>query len=271
VTDIPVLRELDADGVLLLTLHRPERNNAWTLEMEEAFFDALVEAAADPEVRAIVVTGAGRSFCPGLDMEALAAATAGERFGSRPRRPMTMARLVPKPVIAAINGACAGIGLIQAMCADLRFAARGAKFTTSFARRGLPAENATSWMLPRLVGTGVAMDLLLSARVILADEAKAIGLVDRLCEPDDLLPEALAYARDLARNCSPGSMASIKRQVYADFERTFEESRRDALSALATMNTHPDFREGVLSFQEKRAPHFQGLSADIDVDKEMLL
>jgi enoyl-CoA hydratase/carnithine racemase len=271
VSDIPVLRELDADGVLLLTLNRPERNNAWNLDMEEAFFDALVEGAADPDVRVIVITGAGRSFCPGLDIDALAAATAGERFGSRPRRPMTMARLVPKPVIAAINGACAGIGLIQSLCADLRFAAEGAKFTTSFARRGLPAENATAWMLPRLVGTGVAMDLLLSARVVLADEAKAIGLVDRLCAPDDLLPDALAYARDLARNCSPASMASIKRQVHADFERSFEESRRDALRAVGAMNTHPDFREGVLSFQEKRAPHFQGLSADIDVDKEMLL
>ena len=266
-----VLRELDDAGVLVLTLNRPERHNAWTLELEEAFFDALVGAARDPAVRAIVITGAGRSFCPGLDMHALSAATDGQRFGSRPRRPMTMARLVPKPVVAAINGACAGIGLIQALCADLRFAARGAKFTTSFTRRGLPAENATSWLLPRLVGAGVAMDLLLSSRVVLADEAKELGLVDRVYEPDILLKETTMYARDLALNCSPASMAWIKRQVHADFEQSFEQSRRAALSAVGVMNTHPDFREGVQSFLDKRVPRFEGLSAEIDVDKEFLL
>jgi enoyl-CoA hydratase/carnithine racemase len=266
-----VLRDLDDTGVVVLTLNRPERHNAWTLELEEAFFDALVCAALDAAVRVVVITGAGRTFCPGLDMQALAAATDGEHFGSRPRRPMTMARLVPKPVIAAINGACAGIGLIQALCADLRFAARGAKFTTSFARRGLPAENATSWMLPRLVGSGVAMDLLLSARVVLADEAKELGLVDRVYEPDVLVEETMAYARDLALNCSPASMASVKRQVHADFEQTFEQSRRAALDAVAAMNTHPDFREGVRSFLEKRPARFEGLSAEIDVDKEILL
>jgi enoyl-CoA hydratase/carnithine racemase len=266
-----VLRDLDDAGVLRLTFNRPTRHNAWTLELEEAFFDALVDAAADRDVRVLVITGAGSTFCPGLDIDALAAATNGERFGSRPRRPMTMARLVPKPVIAAINGACAGIGLIQVLCADLRFAARGAKLTTSFTRRGLPAENATSWMLPRLVGTGVAMDLLLSARVILADEAKELGVVDRVYERDELLTETMRYARDLALHCSPMSMASVKRQVYADFEQSFEQSRRAALAAVAEMNRHPDFREGVRSFQEKRPPRFEGLAADIELDKEMLL
>jgi enoyl-CoA hydratase/carnithine racemase len=266
-----VLCDLDDVGVLVLTLNRPERNNAWTLELEECFFDAVVAAAADPAVRVLVVTGAGKSFCPGLDIDALAAATRGDHFATRPRRPMTMLRSVPKPVIASINGACAGIGLIQALCADLRFAARGAKLTTSFSRRGLPAENGTSWLLPRLVGTGVAMDLLLSARVILADEAKELGVVDRVYELDDLRAETMAYARDLAINCSPVSMASAKRQVHADLERSFEESWRHAIDAVGELSAHPDFHEGVRSFQEKRAPLFAGLSADIDVEKEMLL
>ena len=161
-SDVLVLQELD-QGVLTLTLNRPERNNGWTLELEEAYFDALAAAAADAEVRAIVVTGAGRAFCPGLDVQALSASTEGIRVGVRPRRPMTFALSIPKPVIAAINGACAGIGFIQAACADLRFGARGAKLTTAFARRGLPAENSLSWLLPRLIGHANAADLLLSA------------------------------------------------------------------------------------------------------------
>ena len=178
-SDVLVLHELNR-GVLTLTLNRPERNNGWTLELEEAYFDALAAAAADAEVRAIVVTGAGRAFCPGLDVQALSASTEGIRVGVRPRRPMTFALSIPKPVIAAINGACAGIGFIQAACADLRFGARGAKLTTAFARRGLPAENSLAWLLPRLIGHANAADLLLSARTIQADEANELGFLHRV-------------------------------------------------------------------------------------------
>ena len=158
-----VLRDLDR-GVLLLTWNRPERNNGWTIDLEEAFFGALVDASADPDVRVIVVTGAGRSFCPGLDTETLAAATGGTPMATVRRWPLNLVRFVPKPVIVAVNGACAGIGFIQAVACDLCFASSSAKFTSAFARRGLPAENSISWMLPRLVGTANAMDLLLSAR-----------------------------------------------------------------------------------------------------------
>jgi len=129
---------------------------------------------------------------------------------------MTTARLVPKPIVTAVNGACVGIGFIQMASCDIVFASSTAKFTTAFARRGLPAENSLSWMLPRMVGTVNAMDLLMSARVVLADEAKALGLVSKAVEPADLLPAALAYARDLAVNCSPASMALIKSQVLSD-------------------------------------------------------
>jgi enoyl-CoA hydratase/carnithine racemase len=268
-TDGLVLEDLNR-GVLTLTLNRPERYNGWTLELEEAYFDALAAAAADVEVRAVVLTGAGKAFCPGLDVQALEASTQGVRLGVRPRRPMTFALSIPKPVIAAINGACAGIGFIQAACADVRFGARGAKLTTAFARRGLPAENSIAWLLPRLIGHANAADLLLSARAIDADEAKELGFLSRVTEPAELLPTALAYARDLADNVSPISMATIKAQLWSDWGRSQEESRQFALGRVAELSdNHPDFKEGVRSFVEKRPPAFPGLSADVDVAREI--
>jgi enoyl-CoA hydratase/carnithine racemase len=261
-----LLSELD-NGVMLLTFNRPERNNAWTYALEDAYFATLIAAANDPAVKVIVVTGAGRSFCPGLDMQILEKSAKNGPAGKHPRWPMTTARLIPKPVIGAINGACAGIGFIHLASFDITFASTQAKFTTSFTRRGLPAEHSLSWILPRLVGTANAMDLLLSARIVLADEARQLGLVNRVVEPDQLLPTALAYARDLAENCSPASMAHIKCQVLDDWNRTAEESRLYALQLMAEMGTHPDFAEGVMSFQEKRPANFAGLDAQLTVPK----
>ena len=266
-SDNVLLSEL-IDGVLLLTWNRPERNNGWTNSLEEAYFGALIDAAANPEVKVIVVTGAGRSFCPGLDMAVLSAsATAGTPSTMNRRYPMTMARFIPKPVIAAVNGATAGIGFIQMLSCDIRFVSSTAKFTTSFARRGLPAENSISWLLPRLVGTGVAADLLLSGRVFESAEALSMGLVNRVVAPENLLAETLAYARDMAANCSPSSMAAIKMQMSADLERGSEESRFNALVHVAVLTNQPDFNEGVTSFTEKRAPHFDGLSVTVAVPK----
>lgn len=265
-----LLRELDDDGVLLLTLNRPDRNNGWTFALEDAYFGTLIAAANDPAVRAIVVTGAGKSFCPGLDMQVLErSAKTGDAGGMYRRWPMTTARQIPKPIIAAINGACAGIGFVQMASCDVVFASTAAKFTTAFSRRGLPAENSLSWMLPRLVGTANAMDLLLSARVVLADEALAMGLVKRVVAPDELLPTAVAYARDLAKNCSPASMAHIKQQVLGDWERGAEESRLRSLVLVSEMGQHPDFVEGVTSFQEKRPPAFAGRDAQLHVSKSI--
>ena len=169
-----VLYEVDPQGAALLTLSRPERRNMWTAQMETEFYDCLDRAAADTNVRVIVVTGAGSSFVPGLDPAVLASLTSGATYAAN-RRPQTFATTVPKPVIGAINGSCAGIGLAQALMFDYRFAVRGAKFSTAFAKRGLPAEDATAWILTRLAGPAHAFELLASGRVFLAEEAAELG------------------------------------------------------------------------------------------------
>ncbi len=256
-----VERELQ-DGVAVLTLNRPERLNAWTAEMENLYFDLLEECAADGEVRAIVLTGAGRGFCAGADMGDLQdLGDAGGHGESRPRRAQSLPHSIPKPIIAAINGPCAGIGLVQALMCDVRFAAEDAKFTTAFARRGLIAEHGISWMLPRLVGPARALDLLLSARVILGAEAAEIGMVNRALPQEQLLPAALEYARELASWCSPASMANMKAQVYRALEQGLLEATDEADRLMFASFAEPDFREGVASFVEKREPTFAGLAA----------
>lgn len=246
-------------GICTLTLNNPERRNAWSVAMEERYFGLLDDADADPEVRAIVVTGAGSTFCPGLDTKRLSAAANEGKLALGVRRPQTYPLRIRKPMIAAVNGACAGIGLMQACHCDVRFAAKGAKFTTAYARRGLPAEYGSSWLLPRLIGLEHALDLLLSARVIEADEAKTLGLVSRVCAPGSVLAEAQAYARDLAEHCSPRSMAAIRRQVYGDLSRDFGASMVHTLAVMQDFAGNPDFTEGVASFVEKRPPKFDGL------------
>jgi enoyl-CoA hydratase/carnithine racemase len=251
------------DGVALLTLNRPERLNAWTGEMERMYFDLLEECSADGLVRAIVVTGAGRGFCAGADMDDLQ--TLGDGGPSEEqivaeRRPQSLPLTISKPIVAAINGPCAGIGLVQALMCDVRFAAAGAKLTTAFARRGLVAEHGISWILPRLVGPARALDLLLSGRVVLAEEASELGLVNRVLPGEQLLEGALAYARELAVNCSPASMAQMKRQVYADLERGLAEATANADRLMLESFAAPDFAEGVTSFIERRTPTFAALA-----------
>jgi enoyl-CoA hydratase/carnithine racemase len=257
-----VLKSIE-DGVAVLTLNRPDRLNAWTGDMERAYFAELDECAASDEVRVIVVTGAGRGFCAGADMDDLQALGDGSRQRSLPHdaRPQTYPLSIPKPIIAAINGACAGIGLVQALMCDLRFATQDAKLTTAFARRGLVAEHGISWILPRLVGPAHALDLLLSGRVVLGREAATLGLVNRALPAETLLEDTLAYARVLAVNCSPASMATMKRQVYSDLERALPGALTDADRLMVESFSGSDFSEGVASFIERREPRFAALKS----------
>jgi enoyl-CoA hydratase/carnithine racemase len=252
-------------GVCTLTLNNPERHNAWNMVMEEQYFALLDRAESEPDVKAIVVTGTGRAFCPGLDSVRLTAAAESGRLAVGNRRPQTYPLGIRKPMIAAINGACAGIGLMQALVCDVRFAARGAKFSTAYARRGLPAEYGSSWLLPRLIGVERALDLLLSARTFTAEEAHEMGLVSRLCEPDEVLGAAWSYAADLATHCAPRSMAAIRRQVYGDLSRGFSESMVHTLATMQEFAGNEDFAEGVASFVEKRPPKFAPLEPTFDV------
>jgi enoyl-CoA hydratase/carnithine racemase len=252
------------DGVAVLTLNRPDRLNAWTPELQIAYFDLLERCAAGADVRAIVVTGAGRGFCAGADMANLQALN--DNDGQRPTaahdpRPVTFPLTIPKPIVAAINGPCAGLGLVFALMCDLRLAAVSAKLTTSFARRGLVAEHGISWILPRLVGPARALDLLLSGRVVLGGEAAELGLVNRAVADDLVVQEAVTYAQMLARESSPASMATIKRQVYADFERGLDEALADANRLMLQSFSGDDFGEGVQSFLKRRSPQFAALTS----------
>lgn len=272
--EAPVLAET-SDGVMSITLNRPNRGNGWTGEMSRAYLALLDQAARSPDVRAIVVTGAGKAFCVGGDSEILGGiAGSGEIPRQDPALPATpsdhlYAIRVGKPIIAAINGACFGIGMQQALCCDVRFAADDAKFATAFARRGLAAEMAMSWLLPRLVGTGHAMDLLLSARLVRAPEAERMGLVNRVVPAAELIDQARAYAVEMAEKCAPSAMRTIKAQAWRDMMSDLFSSYDRAGELMDATFTADDFKEGLASWQEGRAPSFPPLEGDealIDLD-----
>ena len=164
---------------------------------------------------------------------------------------------IPKPVIAAINGACAGLGFVHAMMCDIRFAAEGAKFTSAFSRRGLIAEHGVSYMLPRVVGPSNALDILMSGRVFLAEEAKEMGVVSRVLAPEDLLTATVEYAQELGRYSAPWSMAQMKRQVWTQMDMARTDALNESNQIMAQSLKRPDFKEGVASFVEKRDPSFE--------------
>lgn len=248
-----------ADGIMTITFNRPERGNAWNPEIAARYFAALEQAATSPEVRAIIVTGAGKAFCTGGDGAKLdEIADSGD---ARPtsNRPYWFPLQVGKPVIGAINGAAAGLGMQIALYTDVRIASDKARFSTFFARLGLVAEMGLSWMLPRLVGAARAADLLFSARMVGAEEALAMGMVNQVVPADSLMDEARAYATRLIETSSPWSLRTMKQQLYADLTSTVEQAYERAVNLADESVLRGDFKEGLKALAEKRSPRFDAL------------
>jgi enoyl-CoA hydratase/carnithine racemase len=248
-------------GVATITLNRPDRLNAWTSVMNEELAAAFNSAEQDDAVRVVVLTGAGRGFCAGADMDLLKQiASAGNIDGVRSSLGSTvmMPRSMSKPVIAAVNGPAVGFGMILALFCDLRFASTEARFGTAFAKRGLIAEYGVAWILPRLVGPSHALDLLMSARMVDGAEAERIGLANRTWPAEEFQDRVREYASALATGSSPRSMGIIKRQVFACATQTLDEAMAAAEEEMLAALRSSDFREGVASWVEKRAAHFTG-------------
>jgi len=278
-----------ADRVATITLNRPERLNAWTPLMAGEVRDAMGRAGDDDGVRVIILTGSGRGFCAGADMSDLKVAARqgasltgtekaeeaasllmdtkteeqrnGENFPNLwddLRKRYSYLLTIQKPIIAAINGPAAGLGLVLALYCDLRFASERAVFTTAFSRRGLIAEHGISWLLPRAVGLSNAFDLLYSARQVDAQEALKLGMVNRVFPDEGFTAAVLSYASDLVTLVSPRSLRVIKRQLWEAQFQTLAEASCSADRELVLSLESEDFKEGVAHFLEKRHPEFTG-------------
>ena len=261
------------DPVATLTLDRPDRLNAFTGLMLTEMAHALERAERDPKVVGIVLTGAGRGFCAGADMEMLRSVSEGEgrageafegdlpapgaeEMGKEFEVGYAYLMAVRKPIVAAINGPCAGLGFAIALLCDLRFASDHAVFTSAFANRGLIAEHGTSWILPRLAGPANALDILWSGRKFDADEALRMGVVNRIYPHDDLVSGATSYLRGLAATSAPRSLMIMKQQVYKHLNATIGPALEESITLMNESLAREEFREGVASFLEKRPPAF---------------
>jgi enoyl-CoA hydratase/carnithine racemase len=267
-----ILYEVE-DPIATITLNRPKTLNAWTVRMGAEVKHALGQAEKDERAVAILVTGAGRGFCAGADLDRLKGVSEGRReeelppeldadpgdpaWGEDLRGTYTYLMSIPKPIIAAINGPIAGMAVPIALGCDLRFASDRAIFTTAFSRRGLVAEWGIGWLLSRLMGPAHALDILFSARRFDATEAERIGLVNGVLPHDELLPFVREYVEDLATNCSPTSMAIMKRQMYQHLAGPLGPAEKESVQLMLESFERPDQREGVMSFLEKRPPKFR--------------
>ncbi len=271
--ELKAIRQEDVGSTRVVLLARPHRRNAWTGRMHTEYRWALQQADEDPSVKAIVVTGdpEGRAFCVGADAAALEghAERGGYDPGTPDDLPMPGYGVHPafdadfawhfglaKPVVAAINGAAAGIGLVVACFADLRFAAAGSKLTTAYGKLGLPAEYGLSWLLPRMIGLGRANDLLLTSRVVLAEEARDLGLVNEVVSPDELLPRVHGWIEEFLGPVARSSLTAAKRQVYTDLHRDAASAIDEATRLLDVHTAGPDYAEGVAALTQRRPPNF---------------
>jgi enoyl-CoA hydratase/carnithine racemase len=258
--DGPVILAEVREGVGVITLNRPSRLNAWTPLMGTLYFDALERFARDPEVRAILVTGAGRAFCSGADVSGLTSMSdAGGLQPERELRPYWYPIEIGKPVVAAIKGVCYGVGLQQALFCDVRFVSEDVRISTAYARRGLVGEVGSTWIISRIVGASRALDLMLTARVVEAREALALGLAHYVAPTDSVFDAAFAYCAGMARESSPWSMRMMKLQVYADLMDSLPPAFDRSQALLDVALAGPDLAEFVRAFKEKRPPAFPGL------------
>jgi enoyl-CoA hydratase/carnithine racemase len=256
----PPLRSEVRDGVGIITINRPARLNAWAPGMGRIYFGLLEKMAKDPEVRAILLTGEGRAFCAGADMSALGDISAGADVSDvRDPRPYWFPLTIGKPIVAAVRGPCIGMGVqLMAFC-DVRFVAEDLKLAAVYAKRGLVAELALAWMLPRLIGVGPALDMLLSGRSIDAQEARALGLATRVAKPEALFDEAFEYCAALARECAPSSLRAMKLQVYSDLMTKVDVAYDKSEVLLNAALAGADLAEGIQAFKDKRKPQFPPL------------
>ena len=264
--------------VALLTMDRPNTLNALTDLTQAEIRHALNQSETDPGVIGTVLTGAGRGFCSGVDMNALGKMSdAGKRIGNvhehlaaDPGNPMGDRNFdlatsyflgLRKPLIAAINGACAGLGFSFATFCDLRFVERSARLTTSFAQRGLIAEHGTSWMLPRLIGPAAALDLFWTSRKFDGVEAHRIGFANQLCDDGKSATDAVQYLHEINETCAPHSIMMMKRQVYRHLNAELADAMAESTGWMDESLARNDFKEGVKSFVEKRKPKFARIDA----------
>ncbi|MGE3302009.1 MAG: enoyl-CoA hydratase-related protein [Hyphomonadaceae bacterium] len=252
-----------ADRIATIKFNNPQRMNAWSPEMDADLRAAFAEAGRDDGVRAIVLTGEGRAFCAGREMGELMKTADGTPMPAAANpdsasHDLTMLFKIGKPIIAAINGATAGVGFCYAAYCDFRYVAEEAKVTTAWARRGLSAEFATAWLLPRLVGVRNALDILLTGRTMTGAELDRLGFATAV-PGVQLMEKVYEAARDFAERCSPRAIRIMKRQVYdslffSAMSQALEDARREGSLAFAS----EDAREGIAHFMEKRAPAFTG-------------
>ena len=267
--------------VATICFNRPERLNAFTYIMMDELRHALAQAEKEKQVIGIVLTGAGKGFSAGMDMNALdEQANAGKVANKKDKRvhlnaepgdpnmgedfriAFTYLMSIRKPLIAAINGPCAGLGLSIALLCDMRFAAENAIFTTAFSQRGLVAEHGQSWILPRVVGPSRALDLLWSSRRFDGIEAERLGLVDRVLPREEVVPKAQAYLEELAETTAPLSLMVMKQQIYRHLNMSLKDAMYESHRLMAESLARPDFKEGVESFIQKRAPRFTAVMVD---------